>query len=390
MKNKEMKLGLDEIEKTELIEKQGSHAKEEQTSEDIEINTDASELSNEDTSETENKVNKRLVWATSINLNLAYNHNFIGQQAIAAYSNVNGTLMGLINALPSILNLSQSLFGRLSDRYGRKAFLIIGFIIFTLTSTLMMFFTTPAMLVVIAVIQAIATAMISPVLYATQGDTYHKDSRATTLGRISATAALINMVFSTILTILFYLADNTIPLFGHILNIPTLTQTKVYFIIALSNCFTAFVLMILLKESKSDTDPKKESKSRFVEVFKNKSFMKYILICCAWMFFGYFPWGVFNLVMVNVLNMDFWKISLFITSLTVFRSIIMMISGKLSDKIKKRKPFIVTGALLAPSMAFFVVFSVISGQWWLMFIDLLISSVGLGIINNLIIPYILD
>ncbi|NHJ46571.1 MAG: MFS transporter, partial [Asgard group archaeon] len=42
------------------------------------------------------------------------------------------------------------------------------------------------------------------------------------------------------------------------------------------------------------------------------------------------------------------------------------------------------------SMAFFVVFSVISGQWWLMFIDLLISSVGLGIINNLIIPYILD
>ncbi|NHJ39336.1 MAG: MFS transporter [Asgard group archaeon] len=81
---------------------------------------------------------------------------------------------------------------------------------------------------------------------------------------------------------------------------------------------------------------------------------------------------------------------LFINSLIVFRSFIQIFGGKTSDKIKKRKPLIVLGCFLAPSMAFFVIFSTLAGQWWLMFIDLAISSVGIGLINLLIVPYILD
>ncbi|MFW9922021.1 MAG: MFS transporter [Candidatus Thorarchaeota archaeon] len=118
--------------------------------------------------------------------------------------------------------------------------------------------------------------------------------------------------------------------------------------------------------------------------------MKFIVIICLFFFFGSFPWGMFNLVMVNVFHMNFWQIALFISSLTIFRSFVSFFAGRISDKIKKRKPLLILGAFLAPSMAFFVVFSTLSGFWWLMFIDILISSVGIGLINSLLVPYILD
>ncbi|MHA1505450.1 MAG: MFS transporter, partial [Candidatus Heimdallarchaeota archaeon] len=118
--------------------------------------------------------------------------------------------------------------------------------------------------------------------------------------------------------------------------------------------------------------------------------MKYVIISCCFTFFGTLPWGVFNLVMVNVLSMTFWKIMLFLTSITIFRSFIQFLGGKLSDKLARRKPLIIIGAMMAPSMAFFVVISSATGLWWLMFIDLLISSIGIGLINVLLLAYVLD
>lgn len=298
--------------------------------------------------------------------------------------------MGLINAFPSLFNLAQGLFGRLSDRFGRKMFLIIGFFFFTIGSTVLAFVATPTILVAVAIIQAIATAMISPVFYATQGDNYPQETRATTIGKIAAVSAIVNMIVSIILTVLFYIADTGKTLFGYTIDLPVLTQTRISFAIAALNSFAAILLVIFLRETRIPDEKEKVVKGRYLKVIKDKPFMKYILISAVWLFFGSFPWGVFNIVMVNVLNMEFWQILLFINSLIIFRSFIQFLGGKISDKIRKRKPLLILGSILAPSMAFFVVFSTLVGHWWLMFIDLAISSVGIGLMNILVVPYILD
>ncbi|NHK32441.1 MAG: MFS transporter [Asgard group archaeon] len=400
MKLKEMKLGLDENKNEELGTKNAINSLKEITDEfengmteknEESILDEPEEEENEDTSNNSHyKKQNSLIWFTNMSLIIAWNQTYVGQQAIAAFINIKGTLMGLINAFPSLLNLAQGLFGRLSDRFGRKMFLIIGFFLFTIGSTVLAFIATPTILVIMAIIQAIATAMISPVLYAAQGDLFPQKTRATTIGRIAAVSAIINMVISIILTVLFYLTDTGKTIFGHVINLTTLTQTRISFTIAALNAFAAILFVIFLKETMIPDETEKAIKGRYLEVLKDKSFIKYVLISAFWLFFGSFPWGVFNIVMVNVLNMEFWQIILFINILIVFRSFIQFFGGKISDKIRKRKPLIILGSMLAPSMAFFVVFSTLAGQWWLMFIDLAISSVGIGLMNILIVPYILD
>ncbi|MHA1443057.1 MAG: MFS transporter [Candidatus Heimdallarchaeota archaeon] len=334
-----------------------------------------------------------LYWLTNIFSNNSVKQFYVGLQAFTAFLGISGTLMGFLNAIPNLFGLLQGFFGRLSDKYGRKVILIVSFFILTISSTILIFFTHPAVIVVVVIFQAFSVAVISPVWYATLGDIAPEKTKATFLGKLAAVTSIVDLVISTILTVLFYLADSNTVINGTTIYIPVLWQTRIAFIIASLTALGAALVALIIKETRlieEEDEEKIKQKSRFTVVFKDKSYMKYVIISCCFTFFGTLPWGVFNLVMVNVLSMTFWKIMLFLTSITIFRSFIQFLGGKLSDKLARRKPLIIIGAMMAPSMAFFVVISSATGLWWLMFIDLLISSVGIGLINVLLLAYVLD
>lgn len=78
MKNKEMKLGLEETEQTELDDAKSNETQ-------IEILDDS--VTNEEVDKLEKRQNT-LIWLTNMSLNIALNQTYIGQQAIAAFINV--------------------------------------------------------------------------------------------------------------------------------------------------------------------------------------------------------------------------------------------------------------------------------------------------------------
>ncbi|MHA1127186.1 MAG: MFS transporter [Candidatus Heimdallarchaeota archaeon] len=378
MKDSQMKLGL-----TETKENDSDLLAEDEKDP---INSDEF---GEETSEQKSKT--FLYWLTNIFSNNSIKQFYVGLQAFTAFLGISGTLMGFLNAIPNLFGLLQSFFGRFSDKFGRKVILIIGFFILTISSMILIFFKHPAVIVVVVIFQAFSVALISPVWNATLGDIAPEKTKATFLGKIAAVTSIVDLVISTILTLLFYLADSNTVINGTTIYIPILWQTRIAFIIASLTALGAALVALIIKETRIiDEEEKTEQKSRFTVVFKDKSFMKYIIVSCCFTFFGTLPWGVFNLVMVNVLSMTFWKIMLFLTSITIFRSFVQFLGGKLSDKIARRKPLIIVGAMMAPSMAFFVVISSVTGLWWLMFVDLLISSVGIGLIIVLLLAYVLD
>lgn len=105
----------------------------------------------------------------------------------ARHEGASGLYIGLIFGAFSISRtFLLPLFGRLSDRKGRKPFIIIGLVSYALVSVAFILFTEVTHLIVIRFFQGIASAMVMPVIQAYVGD-------ITPAGREGFVMGLFNM-----------------------------------------------------------------------------------------------------------------------------------------------------------------------------------------------------
>lgn len=105
----------------------------------------------------------------------------------AGHQGASGLYIGLIFGAFSISrSFLLPLFGRLSDRQGRKPYILVGLLCYALVSVAFMLFTEISHLIVIRFFQGMASAMIMPVIQAYVGD-------ITPPGREGFTMGLFNM-----------------------------------------------------------------------------------------------------------------------------------------------------------------------------------------------------
>jgi MFS family permease len=376
--------------------------------ESIDLSSTQSHLiksSSDETSEiieiSEKKPKNFLFWLINFNIKNGFRQLNNSFYPYATLIGVSGVILGLITAFRSLFgNIFQGFFGRLSDKHGRKLFLILGFSILTISTTILIFFANSATLLIISILQALAISMIMPVWNASLGDVAPKETRATFFGKIIAISAIIDLAFSFLLTIFFLLADLKIKIFGQQLNISEKNQYHISFIIAIANTLAAILFLILLKETRNtnkreniaDSEIKnlEKSTSRLLEIFQDKSFVKFLIINS---FFGLvmaFSWPVDPIALITILNMDYWQILLYMNLLSAMMSLIFYFGGKLSDKIGRRKPFLIMGRLVIAFYCLLLFLTIFLDCWWMIYFDLIISSIGWGLINSSIIAYTID
>ncbi|NHJ39490.1 MAG: MFS transporter [Asgard group archaeon] len=341
-----------------------------------------------------------LLWFINFNIKNGFRQLNNSFYPFATLIGVSGVILGLITAFRNLFaNIFQGTFGRLSDKYGRKLFLIIGFSILTITTTILIFFANSVTLLIISIFQAFAISMIIPVWNATLGDIAPKDKRATFIGKIIAISAIIDLIISFILTILFLLADLNVQIFGVTFAISERNQYHISFIIAIANTLAAILFILLLKEVrvkknkneiKVAKDEITDTTSSLKDIIHDKSFIKFLVINSLFGLVMAYSWPADPIALITILKMNYWQIILYMNLLSAIMSLIFYFGGKLSDKIGRRKPFLVTGRIVIAFYCLLLFLAIWINCWWLIFFDLIISSIGWGLINSSIIAYIID
>ncbi len=102
--------------------------------------------------------------------------------SFSASFNIEVWLMGLVISTYSIFILLSPIFGNLSDQYGRRKFLILGLLIFALSSTLMVIAQNWIQILAARGLAGLSRALFLPSLLAELGDTYSYEKRSRAMG----------------------------------------------------------------------------------------------------------------------------------------------------------------------------------------------------------------
>ena len=136
-----------------------------------------------------------------------------------------------------------------------------------------------------------------------------------------------------------------------------------HFAIAAANSLISSVLILLLKETKSDDSTQKRPQMRVA--FQDKSFMKFVIIYALFGLSMSFVWPINPIIQVNYLGMEFYQIAILSSVFIVIMSLVQVLSGKLGDKFG-RKPVFVFGAFILVFYPVSMVPAIVTGNWiWL-------------------------
>ena len=165
--------------------------------------------------------------------------------------------------------IAQLVYGPLSDLYGRRPFLLIGLILFSLGGLLAGLSQSMGMLVSARIIQGLGAAAIVSIVRVIINDTYNRLEGASAF-------ALMSMIMSIVPIISFVFGGLICDLIG---------WRGTMFLIFISGLLLLTIVFLTLPE----TNYKKNKDSHFVTVIlmKNKNFIAFMVSCssCAGIFF---------------------------------------------------------------------------------------------------------
>lgn len=313
-----------------------------------EENIEIQEIEENDEEDIDTKGNKKSVfWLVSIfsSTSTFFFGNFFS--AFAAEAGVSGSVMGFITSIRNLLSsLFQGFIGLLSDKIGRK-FVMFGGILLNFAITIpLIFFEQTWLLITVAIVQALSISFFVPAWNATQGDVTRPETRATFIGKLASIGRLVSVSFSIIIAILFYLADEVYygqEIWGWTVNIPWRTQYSIAFAIAAINSLITAILILTMKETKTEDAEKKKLQMR--AAFKVRNFMIFVAFYSLFGLSMSFIWPINPIMQVNVLGMEFYQIAINSSIFLIVMSVTQFVTGKLGDKIG-RKPLFLFGAFV--------------------------------------------
>jgi predicted MFS family arabinose efflux permease len=98
--------------------------------------------------------------------------------------NVDYIYMGFLISIYSIFTLLSPIFGSLSDQYGRKEFLILGLMLFALSSLIMAGAQIWVHILIARALAGLANAIFIPILLAQLGDSFSYEERTRAMGLV--------------------------------------------------------------------------------------------------------------------------------------------------------------------------------------------------------------
>jgi DHA1 family multidrug resistance protein-like MFS transporter len=288
----------------------------------------------------------------------------IGLYTITTYLDYYAVALGTTPFLQSILvsvrnlggNLLQLLWGALSDKQGRRKFLLYGFLVYAATTFSFVFAASPIILIGIVIIQSLLGSMIIPVWNALLGDYSIKKTRGAFIGEITAVGT-IAAVFALLLV--GYVSD-----YIH----DELQQYFIPFTVAMFCFILAAVSSQRIKERMS---PVTSGITLKEAVLKDTRFRKFLWINGSYRGIMASAWPLFAFVTVRIIDATKFQMSIIWAMHMVMAALSQKYGGAFSDRIGRKKslflshfPFFMVTLLyaIADSWTYLVAASFFSGM----------------------------
>ncbi|MEE9409970.1 MAG: MFS transporter [Candidatus Heimdallarchaeota archaeon] len=263
--------------------------------------------------------------------------------------------MSFITAIQNLgSSLFQGVFGRFSDKVGRRIILLLGFIIATITTFTLSFMTSPLVFMIIIGIYSIGMSLIIPAWNALLGDISTEKTRTRLIGKMSMIgtigSSIILLILGSFSDLLPWKLANHIPItitsysphnLDSYLSIKFLEKlpwrlADKYRIMLLFSAFIfalATIIIILLQETNKQTGERKSGS--FFQTFKDKNFSVLLGITSIWWFIMSFLWPIGPYVTANV-NPTNFQVALLSVAFALAMAVGQWTCGRIADKIGRR------------------------------------------------------
>ncbi|MBD3193388.1 MAG: MFS transporter [Candidatus Heimdallarchaeota archaeon] len=336
--------------------------------------------------------NKVLFWFISI-FNWT-NQNFFNQffSAFARLVGVSATILGFLMSIRNLLRgLFQGMIGRLSDQFGRRTILIIGFFLSFIITIPLIFFESTILLIVVSIVQAFAVSVVVPTWNAVLGDVTQPKYRAAFIGKIASIGRLISVIFTLFVALIFFLTDEVFygqQLWGWTIDIPWRIQYSIAFGISSFNALLCIICVFLMKETRK-VDSENVKIPKIFVAFQDKDFVKFLVINS---FFGItmsLIWPLNPIVLIDVLDLSFPQVAIMSASFAIFIGAAQILGGKLADMLG-RKPLAIISVATLVFFPVSMIPAIITNNWSLLIISRFVGGIGTGLNLVALNAYVLD
>ncbi len=277
-----------------------------------------------------------------------------GASAAATFVGVYGVFIGataaemgwLQSSSNALSNSGQLLWGRISDRVGKRApFIALASVASAILWLFMAFINSPVILIVTYALLSMFSAMIAINWYSLIADNISSHGRGHFLSRINNIAS-IGTILAVLVMIFFFNGD---------------VSTDIIIPFGAASASYVASAFIALKFREAEAKPKLYAKFRktFQEMRNNRIFYRYFTATNVQSLFWSMAWPMFPITVVSVMDFSLYTIGL-LTVISLLSSIIgQFLLGRLVDRIN-RVPLIFLNRVmlcLIPVMyAFFISF----------------------------------
>ena len=329
------------------------------------------------------KNRKPLIYSIAIGKDIG---NFIGHTYALLYAVFIQSTPFLLSIITSMRNLFQlavqSPFGWLSDRFGRKPFLVLGLFVTAFVCAVYPLITDPIIFLGAMIIYSLAFSIFTPSWIAMLGDTSKESTRGSYIGKISTVSVIFTMC-------VFLVTGWVVPF----ISIDYAQQYQIIFRIGAFGFLFAGVLTLFMKETAPNNVKKSPSANDFnlkrglVNTLKplqeNPTFRRFVLVCALMDFSMSIGWPIFIFVRERYASPT--EYSFMWAAFMICQVCSLMIGGYLIDKRGKRIGFWGRGVMwMIPLVLFF------SRNWIELTLGNIIGGLGYGIYFVTINAYIID
>jgi MFS family permease len=244
---------------------------------------------------------------------------------------VSPALMGLMR---SARNLCQNVFqvgwGGLSERFGKRVFVLFGYLLSGFLTVSYLFFRAPLQLLILVILQSVFWSVAVPAWNALLGDYTKKETRGRVLGKIGAVSRFSGVGATLIVALITYMTPGEM----------SPSSFMVPFVLAAGASIAGALLVVFTKEIKLKTGSRRKS-----DVFlplQDRNFRIFLIANGLHWFTMAFAWPLFPYVTIDIVGATVWQIAIIATAGGLVTALTQPKFGSIADKIG-RKPVLVVG-----------------------------------------------